>query len=306
MLNDASKIISNGKKEYDFTDVLVDEFQDTSHSRKNLIRALQKRNDKLKLFCVGDDWQSIYRFTGSDINIMPKFKKHFETKDEHEEIYLDETYRFSDELAQLTSKFINKNKLLLKKRVSSKIKRHKYPLSFFYGDDDENTCRSILNEIKKKFSKASVLFLDRYKKRYEDTNYEPLYLKDLKKEFNNFKIRFSTIHSVKGQEEDFVILLGAIQDYKYPFPSDIKDDPLLNLVMPKPEEFPDGEESRLLYVALTRCKYHAYIVRNNDFKESYFISDLKKIRIKKDDGSEIPIREKEIPLPTEEPSKIPS
>ena len=79
MLNDASKIISNGRKEYDFTDVLVDEFQDTSHSRKNLIRALQKRNDKLKLFCVGDDWQSIYRFTGSDINIMPKFKKHFET-----------------------------------------------------------------------------------------------------------------------------------------------------------------------------------------------------------------------------------
>ena len=39
------------------------------------------------------------------------------------------------------------------------------------------------------------------------------------------------------------------------------------------------------------------------FKESYFISDLKKIRIEKDDGSEIPIREKEIPLLTEEPSK---
>jgi len=55
--------------------VLVDEFQDVNSLQVRLIKQLL--NDKTQIFCVGDDWQSIYGWRGSDIEYIVNFKKYF-------------------------------------------------------------------------------------------------------------------------------------------------------------------------------------------------------------------------------------
>ena len=74
-----NKAIYKINKKYDneISYIIIDEFQDVSISRYNLIRAIQKKTNA-KIVAVGDDWQSIYRFTGCDLDIFVNFKKYFE------------------------------------------------------------------------------------------------------------------------------------------------------------------------------------------------------------------------------------
>lgn len=53
--------------------IIVDEFQDISVDRYNFLKALREGNPPAKLYCVGDDWQSIYRFSGSDMALFNNF-----------------------------------------------------------------------------------------------------------------------------------------------------------------------------------------------------------------------------------------
>lgn len=87
---------------------IVDEFQDISIPRAEIIRNIQKRNSNLFLFLVGDDWQAINGFAGSNYRIMTKmFEDFFGSKSD---IQLSYTYRFNDGVCELTKNFIEKNK----------------------------------------------------------------------------------------------------------------------------------------------------------------------------------------------------
>jgi DNA helicase IV len=61
-----------------FDQILIDEYQDVSAQRCELIRELMRKNEGCKLFCVGDDWQSIMGFTGSDLDFFVNFEEYFD------------------------------------------------------------------------------------------------------------------------------------------------------------------------------------------------------------------------------------
>lgn len=112
-INMASDYCAAGKwKDYDY--ILVDEFQDISVDRYNFLQCLRKRVPMTKMFCVGDDWQSIYRFAGSNMRLFYKFEEYFGFT-EHRKI--ESTYRFCDPLLKLSSEFIQRNPEQVRKTV---------------------------------------------------------------------------------------------------------------------------------------------------------------------------------------------
>ena len=90
--------------EYDF--IIVDEFQDISVDRYNFLKVLRESNPPAKLYCVGDDWQSIYRFSGSDMALFNQFPDFFGHTDINK---IETTYRFGEPLVSLSSQFIQRN-----------------------------------------------------------------------------------------------------------------------------------------------------------------------------------------------------
>ena len=103
---------------------------------------------------------------------------------------------------------------------------------------------------------------------------KPDYLRDLNYDFPDLDIKYSTVHRSKGLEADFVILIGLTSG-RHGFPCEIVDDPVLNLVLTKEDSFPNAEERRLFYVALTRAKKHLYLVVD-DSNGSSFVSEIQK------------------------------
>lgn len=86
------------------------------------------------------------------------------------------------------------------------------------------------------------------------------------------KIEFLTVHKSKGLEADYVILLQCNKD-TYGFPSLVSDDPVLNYVLTKSDQFPFGEERRLFYVAITRAKMKTIVLYDKRFP-SVFVNEF--------------------------------
>jgi DNA helicase-4 len=87
-------------------------------------------------------------------------------------------------------------------------------------------------------------------------------------------LTFSSVHAAKGSEADFAILVG-VKSGRYSFPSEIADDPLLDLVLSAREHFEHAEERRLLYVALTRTKHAVYVVGDPSAESTFFTELIK-------------------------------
>ena len=100
--------------EYDY--IIVDEFQDISVDRYNFLKVLREGNPPAKLYCVGDDWQSIYRFSGSDMALFNQFPEYFGTTEINK---IETTYRFGEPLVSLSSRFIQRNNAQIKKDIHS-------------------------------------------------------------------------------------------------------------------------------------------------------------------------------------------
>ena len=152
MINEAIKHIENGLYTSKYKYILVDEFQDISQSRYRLIKSLLESNPESKLFCVGDDWQSIYRFSGSDLSIMTSFDNYFEF---NEKMYLQETFRFNDKIADFSSKFIMKNPMQYRKEI---ISRHteEDAVSIVWYDELNSAIDEALSDILRQNNRANV------------------------------------------------------------------------------------------------------------------------------------------------------
>jgi len=264
MLNEATKFIQSGEYASNFKYILVDEFQDISYSRYLFLKALLDQNNS-RLFAVGDDWQSIYRFTGSDVSLMIDFEENFGFS---ERCFLQESFRLDDKLCQFSTRFILQNPMQIKKDVKGAISKNEPPVSII-GGKTEIKIREILEAVSKRSeNNQSVFVIGRYnrlKKKYFEGLPRLPYL----------DVEYITAHRSKGREADYVILIGVVGGVRG-FPCQIVDDPILDIVLAKGEPFPHAEERRLFYVALTRAKKHVYIIDDPSFVHSSFVTELLK------------------------------
>lgn len=287
MINDATTIVKQGEYQNKFQYIIIDEYQDISWSCYRLIKALIDRNPECKLVCVGDDWQSIYRFTGSEICFFTEFERYFSVASEFQRktsrIFLNTTYRFNTSLINLTSGFILKNPDQIKKELKSNIKNSDVQYSFKYYSPEYKKLPVMVNEIlteldsQNKGNKFNVLLLGRYKSDINlfklktnefDFNENQSGINLIWKNNRNISIRFLTVHAAKGLESDYIILLNG-NSGKYGFPSWVPDDPVMNMLLSNRDQYPFGEERRLFYVALTRCKKHVYILSDEESVSSF-------------------------------------
>ena len=287
MINNATKVLKNNDFYKDYKYIMVDEFQDTSHTRFNFLKTLKNKLNS-KLIVVGDDWQSIYRFTGCDIDLFTNFENYFE--DSKTEIcYITNTYRNSQSLIDVSGDFIMKNKSQFEKQLNSKsktqiddtIKLYQY-LNFL---EQPYVFEVIINDIcnSSTDSNVKILVLGRNRNDYKSIINDELFstsgnLNDKNLEIHYRKnprvsIRYMTVHGSKGLEEDNVVLIN-LEDKKNGFPNKIEDDSVLSFVKNNNiEEVIFAEERRLFYVALTRTKQRTYLLASKD-KKSEFVNEI--------------------------------
>jgi DNA helicase-4 len=254
-------LINHNYLDYDY--ILVDEYQDISESKSQFIDALIKK-DKTKLFCVGDDWQSIFRFAGSDINQFMTFQNRYPSSCVNK---IQKTYRNPQELVNIASQFImNNNQQIFKKIVSTKSLKN--PL-FLYNQGESlmvnMICKIVINLLDI-HPVQEILILGRYN---FDLNKEELY--QVRAQFPDIDINFLTVHKAKGLEAEHVIIINN-KNHILGFPSKIADDELLTMVLSHQDDYPHAEERRLFYVALTRAKYTCHLIVQAN--TSIFIEEL--------------------------------
>lgn len=254
---------------YDY--IIVDEFQDISVDRYNFLKVLREGNPPAKLYCVGDDWQSIYRFSGSDMALFNQFSDYFGQTEINK---IETTYRFGEPLVSLSSQFIQRNEAQIKKNIHPFNPQVKTELQFC-DYERRDYCNVIGQLVASIPLDKSVFLLGRYS--FDD--YYLSFMYKSVKEGNRFfyiigdrKIEFLTVHKSKGLEADYVIILQCNKD-TYGFPSLVSDDPVLNYVLTKSDQYPYGEERRLFYVAITRAKVKTYVLYDRRFP-SVFVDEF--------------------------------
>jgi DNA helicase-4 len=297
MINKAAIYIKNSNYNKKFKYIIIDEFQDISISRYQLIKALKDSNPECKTFCVGDDWQSIYRFSGSDITLFKDFEKYFGYTVKSK---IETTYRFKKPLIDISSSFIQKNPFqeqkLLKSIATSKKTNYKIVYSSSDEQDDTIALKHVFDEIfKNGYNEENIFILSRYNhdlKRIK--NYPPIFKIDYSNNKVSYEFKdqtrtikmnatFMTVHKAKGLEAEIIILLNC-NSGRLGFPSQISDDLILNLLLNEADQFENGEERRLFYVAMTRAKENLYLIADDKYKSKFILeleNDSNDIVIKK-------------------------
>ncbi len=259
LIDRSAQYIREGRWEKPYRYVLVDEFQDISAGRMKLLQALKR--DDIAYFLVGDDWQSINRFAGSDIGLLRNcgnYLGHVQTRT------LSKTFRFGEGILGPSTEFVLSNPEQLERALTSDSVAADRGITVIYADDPANGLQRVREDIQTSAqgNDHSVLVLGRYK-----SSEKALQGKTPAEDF-------STVHSAKGREADYAVVLD-LKDGRWGFPSRIEDNSLLELVLPPAPEgaFPFAEERRLFYVAMTRARVGAYLL-TDPTRPSTFVTEL--------------------------------
>ena len=279
MINISTQYVIQGKYQNPYKYVIVDEYQDISKSRYNLLKALRESRD-YELFCVGDDWQSIYRFAGSDVGFILNFSQYWGASEESK---IETTYRFGQSLINISSNFVMMNpaqKVKAIRGVDSDI-------GFALGEINAYTEKYAVEFMTPKLEDlpvgSTVFFIGRY-------NFDSKMLKDsglFDLRYDNqsgllnvtyrkrpdLKMSYLTAHTSKGLQADYVFILNN-KNTRMGFPSKIQDAPILDLLLESSDDYPYAEERRLFYVALTRARKKAFLLTVKD-RESAFALELR-------------------------------
>lgn len=299
MINNSAQIIKNkqlSKEKIDFKYIIVDEYQDISRQRYNLIKELSQLCNA-KIMAVGDDWQSIYAFSGSVLTLFTQFCKEVGYGTE---LKITKTYRNAQEIINIAGNFIQKNSKQIKKALISP-KRIENPVYIQSYEDkfssNKNKAKGGIydnigaaineaiaqiikyNSVENKNNIPSILLIGRYGFDARNMCKSNQFSYD-EKSGNVFsskygakvKLNFMTAHSSKGLSAENVIIINA-KDNIYGFPSKVEDDPILKLVVSYDDSYNYAEERRLFYVALTRTKNRVFIITPKH-KPSEFIKEL--------------------------------
>lgn len=283
MINDAHFYlheIEKQKIELPYKYIIIDEFQDIARQRFNLTKRLSEIT-KAKVVAVGDDWQSIYAFSGSDITLFTRF---LDLMGSGTELKITHTYRNSQELINMAGGFVQKNTSQIRKELISP-KHLAQPVIIESFDDSfkpmkalSETIERIIGKIIDEFGeKSSILLIGRYNydmyKLINTGAFSELPNNQVKSaKYPNANLTFMTAHSAKGLGYDNVILINMFEG-KFGFPCQIEDDPIIKLVTYEDNSMPFAEERRLFYVSLTRTKNRVYIA-TPQHRPSRFLIEL--------------------------------
>ncbi len=298
MINDAARVLREKQitnEKLDFKYIIVDEYQDISRQRFDLTKELSKICNA-KIIAVGDDWQSIYAFSGSDITLFTHFCS---IMGYGEELKITKTYRNAQEVIDIAGNFVQKNESQIKKslvspkHIQKPVIVHTYSENFdrnlfkgkggkYYhlGKKVEEIIGQILEANKRENlgTNSSILLIGRFgfdAKNLcfsDDFVYDEENNKIFSKKYKYAKLEFLTAHSSKGLGYDNVIIVNARNEI-YGFPSKIDDDPVMNYVVKDDNSIEYAEERRLFYVAMTRTKNRVFIVTPEQ-RPSEFILEL--------------------------------
>lgn len=275
MLIRAAVYVEKGVYRSPYKFICIDEFQDISQGRRRLVKALLDQHKNSCLFAVGDDWQGIYRFAGADLDIFTRAQSYFGPT---RELFLTNTFRSNQGIADLASMFVQKNPIQKKKTVRAHDKsRHGVAevLTYFREHDAMIAVEGQLLNVAEKLSlqkkSASVFILSRYSHLLP----HPSKVREWERRCQGaLKISTMTFHASKGREADYVFILG-MNSGPMGFPSMKYDHPFIQMYMAEAEIFPFAEERRLLYVALTRAKTKVFLVTRSGIPSS-FLQELQK------------------------------
>ena len=249
-----------------FKNILVDEFQDVNYPQVELISLLKGQNNNL--FVVGDDWQAIYGWRGSDVDFILNFKRLF--KKDSKTIILPYNYRSDSNIVNAASRFIRKNRYQCKKKIKS-FHSKKLKIKIFKGKNDKDNITFVEKAITKILNhnilQKKIMILGRNWKNLD------VYIKNLpKKGFKNIKI--NTIHGSKGLESDIVFLVGLHRG-RGGFPLVKEDHEIMKIIKKTPLKLRLEEERRCFYVGITRARKLLFLITEKD-NESRFIRELPK------------------------------
>jgi superfamily I DNA/RNA helicase len=242
--------------------ILVDEFQDVNSLQVELIKLLL--TNKTQLFCVGDDWQSVYGFRGSNVAFIIEFEKHFANA---KVIKLNLNYRSTQNIVGASNEVIKHNKYKVEKEIfASKMSEHKIVI-FAGGDTEENIsfCVIKIRELLKEGVKGDeILFL------YRRSNMFSPYLKRFKEA--GIRIQAKTIHAAKGLESKIVFIIGLTEG-NGGFPDIWLEDRIFQIIKKANHDLLMEEERRLFYVAITRAKDKLFLITEKG-NESSFLKEI--------------------------------
>lgn len=265
LIHQAVNILEKGRFISPWKHILVDEFQDISPQRAQLLVALRKQNSQTNLFAVGDDWQAIYRFSGAEMALTTAFETHF---GEGAQCALDTTYRFNQRIGEIANKYVQQNPGQVKKSLKSLTEGNKKSVTLL----PEDQLSALLDKLSG-FAREDqrILLLARYH------HLRPEVMQKAKTRWPKLTIDFMTIHASKGQQADYVIILG-LHEAKDGFPAPERESVLEQVLLPQPEDFPDAEERRLLYVAITRAIHQVWLMYDKE-SPSIFVEQLRALGV---------------------------
>ena len=259
LINLAAKRISAGAWRPPYRYILVDEFQDVSRGRIKLLAAL--RRSETAYFLVGDDWQSIYRFAGSDVGLLRKCDKWLGPVERRD---LSQTFRFGAHLLGPSAAFVQRNPAQTRRAMQPIDRDPDHGVTLVWTVDEQNALAQVGRDLDRRGAArdASVLLLGRYRR---PPHAGP-------RSLNGRPAERSTVHAAKGREADYVVVLD-LANRRRGFPSQIADDPLLDMVAPPQEAYEFAEERRLFYVAITRARHGVYLLSDPN-RPSAFVVEL--------------------------------
>jgi len=287
MINNAAELVRNEKNcmaGYEY--ILLDEVQDLSPNRLRLVREVLRKNPQCRLFAVGDDWQSIYRFTGSNLELIECFEAYFGRHVRRS--LIETTHRFGAPTVEKSSKFVQKNPAQAHKKVHGL--KAETPIKIILSESDAQNRQSEVDGFRKALAdmlevygeaellKMKLQIISRFNHDLKFLETAPeIEIKDDKVTWQLesgelLNLEFCSIHKSKGITRDVVIVLNMNDDLMG-MPAQRENDPLIDMLLSDQEKYPHAEERRLFYVALTRARKATYLIAKAK-KPSPFLFEL--------------------------------
>lgn len=268
MIIRAIQVIDDDEYQPEWKYVLVDEFQDISAARMEFIKSIISKGPEPSLTVVGDDWQSIYRFSGGKLELTTRFD---EMIGPYSLTKLEKTFRYNNSIANTAGQFIMENPEQYEKHIKTHTvvdQSQVFLLDDKVGKQDGvyERVEEVVKKIRGNDTEGKIAIIARYNYLLSDTKTA------LSKVKLTDNVNFWSFHKSKGLEADYCILIGFFQG-KSGFPNENRDDAIIEALLPSLDSYPHSEERRLLYVGITRAKKKCYIIANPS-APSDFITEL--------------------------------